>query len=121
MRALAHFDPPTGQGHKPGRLRQGAVVFLTATVLGFFFAAQIYFSAAATHRDVSWAQAFYWSFTDWYEFALLAPIIFWTCARFRFERGSWPRARAVHLCAGLLFAGVHVVMCAVADVLRPAV
>src|SRR6185369_15542952 len=91
---------------------------LVATALGFFFAAQIYFSAAATHRDVSWAQALYWSITDWYEFALLAPIILWTCGRFRFERGSWPRALAVHLCVGLLLAGVHVVLCAVADVFQ---
>ena len=118
MRALAHIDPTTDQGRKPVGLRPGAVIFLTATALGFFFGAQIYFSAAATHRDVSWAQAFYWSFTDWYEFALLAPIILWTCGRFRFERGSWPRALAVHLCVGLLLAGVHVVLCAVADVFQ---
>jgi signal transduction histidine kinase len=99
-------------------LRQGAIVFLLATALGFFFAAQIYFSAAATHRDVSWVQALYWSFTDWYEFALLAPIILWTCGRFRFQRGSWLRALAVHLCVGLLLAGIHVVMCALSDVFQ---
>ena len=118
MHDPAHFDPPNGQCRKPVALRQGAIIFLAATALGFFFAAQIYFSAAATHRDVSWAQALYWSFTDWYEFALLAPIILWTCGKFRFERGSWPRALAVHLCAGLLLAGVHVVMCAAADVFQ---
>src|ERR1051325_2529603 len=118
MRAWPHFGPPTNQPQKQIVLRQSAIIFLVATALGFFFAAQIYFSATAIHRDVSWAQALYWSFTDWYEFALLAPIILWTCGRFRFERGSWPRALAVHLCVGLLLAGVHVVLCAVADVFQ---
>jgi signal transduction histidine kinase len=118
MRDAAQFDLRIDKCLKLVGRRQAAIIFLVATALGFFFAAQIYFSAAATHRDVSWAQALYWSFTDWYEFALLAPIILWTCGRFRFERGSWPRALAVHLCVGLLLAGVHVVLCAVADVFQ---
>jgi two-component system LytT family sensor kinase len=118
MRDAAQFDLRIDKCLKLVARRQAAIIFLVATALGFFFAAQIYFSAAATHRDVSWAQALYWSFTDWYEFALLAPIILWTCGRFRFERGSWPRALAVHLCVGLLLAGVHVVLCAVADVFQ---
>ena len=115
MRASPHPGP---QAQALFNRRQVGVIFLAATALGFFFGAQIYFSAAVTHRDVSWAQAFYWSFTDWYEFALLAPIVLWTCGRFRFERGSWLRALAVHLCVGLLLAGVHVVLCAVADVFQ---
>jgi signal transduction histidine kinase len=118
MPASPHFGPPTGECHRLVVLRQGTIIFLVATALGFFFGAQIYFSAAVTHRDVSWAQALYWSFTDWYEFALLAPVILWTCRRFRFERGSWPRALAIHLCVGLLLAGVHVVLCAAADVFQ---
>jgi two-component sensor histidine kinase len=118
MQDSASFDAPTGQDRKPVWRTYAAVIFLISTLLGFFFGAQIYFSAAVTHRDVSWAQAFYWSFTDWYEFALLAPIILWTCGKFRFERGSWPRALAVHLCVGLLLAGVHVVLCAVSDVFQ---
>jgi two-component sensor histidine kinase len=118
MPASPHFGPPTGECHRLVVLRQVTIIFLVATALGFFFGAQIYFSAAVTHRDVSWAQAFYWAFTDWYEFALLAPVILWTCGKFRFERGSWPRALAVHLCVGLLLAGVHVVLCAVSDVFQ---
>jgi two-component system, LytTR family, sensor kinase len=99
-------------------LRHGAIIFLVATALGFFFAGQIYFSSAAIHRDVSWAQALYWAFTDWYEFALLMPVIFWMCRKFRFERRAWARGLAIYLCAGLLFAGVHALMCAAADVLQ---
>ena len=118
MRPAAHSGSLTGHGYRPVALRQGAIILLVSTALGFFFAAQIYFSAAVTHRGVSWAQALYWAFTDWYEFALLAPIIFWTCGRFRFERGSWLRALAVHLCVGLALALVHVVLCGVADVFQ---
>jgi len=99
-------------------LRHAAIIFVTATALGFFFAAQIYFSAASIHRGVSWWQALYWAFGDWYEWALLAPLIFWTCRRFRFERRSWPRSLAVHVCAGVLLASVHAAMCAAADVLQ---
>jgi two-component system LytT family sensor kinase len=87
-------------------------------VLSLFFAAQIYFSAASIHRSVSWAQALYWAFGDWYEFALLAPLVFWLCRRFKFERGSWLRRLAVYLVAGLVFAGAHALMCAVADVFQ---
>src|ERR1043166_3820871 len=115
MHPAAHPGSPAGEGYRAVALRQGTIILLVSTALGFLFAAQIYFSAAVTHRDVSWAQAFYWAFGDWYEFALLAPIIFWTCRKFRFERGSWLRALAVHLCVGLLLALVHVVLCSLAD------
>src|SRR5262245_29955658 len=118
MQDSAFFDPSIGRDRKQVWRRQAAVIFLISTLLGFFFGAQIYFSAAVTNRDVSWAQAFYWAFTDWYEFALLAPIILWTCGRFRFARETWPRALAVHLAVGLLLAGIHVVLCAVSDVFQ---
>src|SRR5688500_15347003 len=100
---------PTGQccGRIP--VRQAAIILLVATSIGFFFAAHIYFSAASIQRDVSWGQALYWSFSDWYEWALVSPIIFWICRRFRFERRSWPRNLAVYLFVGLLLAGVHAV------------
>src|SRR5262245_44161298 len=88
---------PQGQRHRLVALRQGAMVLSVATALGFFFAAQIRFSAASVQRDVSWGQALYWSFGDWYEWALLAPIIFCICQRFRFERHAWRRSLAVHL------------------------
>jgi len=118
MRTPAQFGPPTGQRYKFITLRHAAIIILAATVLGFFFAAQIYFSAASIHRSVSWGQALYWAFGDWYEWVLLAPVIFWICRRFRFERGSWPSSLAVYFFAGLLLAGVHAVMCAAAALLQ---
>jgi two-component system, LytTR family, sensor kinase len=118
MRAPAHFAPPTGQCHRFVRQRHGAIIFLTATVLGFFFATQIYFSAASFHREISWGQALYWSFGDWYEWALLSPFIFWACRTFRFGRPSWPQSQVVHLLGGLLLSGLHATLCALAAVFQ---
>jgi anti-sigma regulatory factor (Ser/Thr protein kinase) len=118
MRAPAHFDPRNGDRASFFSLRHAAILFLATTGLGLFFGAQIYFSSATIHRDVSWGQALYWSFSDWYEFALLVPAVFWMCRRFGFERRAWVRSFAVYVCAGVLFAGIHAVMCAAADVLQ---
>src|SRR5437867_12871701 len=114
MRALAYSGPLP---ERP-KLRQAATILLAATALGFLFAAQIYFSRASIHREISWGQALYWSFTDWYEWALLAPIIFWICGRFRFERRSWPQTVAVYFFAGLLLSGIHALMCSASDMLQ---
>jgi two-component system LytT family sensor kinase len=118
MRTPAHFGSPSDHWHKLAGLRHAAIIVLTATVLGLFFAAQMYFSAASFHRPISWGQALYWSFGDWYEWALLSPIIFLVCRNFRFDRRSWPRSLAVHLVSGVLLAGVHAMMCAAAAVLQ---
>ena len=116
MREMANDDKAPGGG--PAIARQGAIVFLTATALGFFFAAQIYFSAASSHRPVSWGQALYWSFGDWYEWALLSPIIFWLCRRVPFDQRAWPKSLAVHVAGGLLLSVVHAMMCALAAIFQ---
>ena len=113
--AIMH-EPP--HGRKPIRLRHVAIIFLAATALGFFFAAQIYFSAVSLGRDITWGQALYWSFGDWYEWALLSPIIFSACRKFRFERSTWLNPLLIHLVIGLVLAGVHAVMCALAAVFQ---
>jgi two-component sensor histidine kinase len=118
MRTPVQNGPPAGQRYKFVDLRYAAIIFITATVLGLFFAAQIYFSAAALHRDIGWGQALYWSFGDWYEWALLSPIVFWTCRKFPFDRQSWRRSLPVHLVADILLSGLHAVMCAALAVLQ---
>src|SRR5437667_4794589 len=118
MRDPEQSDPPTEPRQGLIGLKRVGLVFLTATMLGFFFAAQMYFSAASLHREISWGQALYWSFGDWYEWALLSPIIFWICRRFSFGRRSWPKSLAVHLLGGILLSGVHAVICALAAVFQ---
>src|SRR5262245_14179590 len=96
----------------------GAKILLIATCLGLFFTAQIYYSAASFDHSVSWGQSLYWALGDWYEWALLSPVIFWLCGRFRFDRQSWPRSLPIHLVGGLCLSGVHAVLCALAAVLQ---
>jgi len=116
--SVAIHDNQTRPREKPGKGRIGAKVLLIATSLGLFFAAQIYYSAASFQHSVSWGQALYWAFGDWYEWALLSPVIFWLCRRFQFDRRSWPKSLPVHLVVGLLLAGVHAMLCALAAVLQ---
>jgi signal transduction histidine kinase len=94
------------------------VGFLLATVVGVFFAAQIRFSSIAIGRAASWPQALYWALGDWYEWALLAPLIFWLARRFSFGRGRWPLSLGVHVFAALVLATMHAAMCASAAVLQ---
>jgi two-component sensor histidine kinase len=116
--SAASHDDRARQPGKPGKWRVGATVLLIATLLGLFFAAQIYYSAASFHHSVSWGQALYWAFGDWYEWALLSPVILWLCRRFQFDRRSWPKSLPVHLVGGLLLACAHAVLCALAAVLQ---
>jgi len=118
MQELAGYDDRTRSPRLTEGRKTGAMVLLIATALGFFFAAQIYFSAAAHDHRISWGQALYWSFGDWYEWALLSPVIFWLCRRFRFDRQSWRGSLAAHLLGGLVLAGVHAVLCALAAVFQ---
>src|SRR5262249_13270636 len=83
-------------------LASGGLVFAAATVVGLFFTAQIYLSAASGAHPVSWGQALYWALGDWYEWALLAPLIFWVCRQFRFDQ-IW-RALPIHLMTGIVLA-----------------
>ncbi|HXI52397.1 MAG TPA: histidine kinase [Candidatus Saccharimonadales bacterium] len=118
MQDLTQSETSVGPRQPPSARRSALFVFLATTALAVFFAAQNYFAAATMRRAVSWQQAAYWSFTDWYEWALVAPIIFWLCRRFTFERRSWPKSLAIYLFAGILLAGVHGVLCAASDVLQ---
>jgi len=114
----ANHDDRVRPRRKPGRGRAGVKVFLIATLLGLFFAAQIYYSAASFHHSVSWGQALYWAFGDWYEWALLSPVIFWLCRRSPFDRQSWPKTVPVHVVGGLIVSAVHGVLCALAAMLQ---
>src|SRR5215475_10391018 len=78
------------------------VVFAASSLVGLFFAAQMHYSAAAFGRHVSWGQALYWALGDWYEWAILSPVIFWLARHFRFERGRWRRSFGIHVVAAVM-------------------
>ena len=94
------------------------LLLLIATALGLFFTGQIYFSAASFGHPVSWGQALYWSFGDWYEWALLAPVIFWLCRRFPLDRRFRLKSLALYCFCGLVLASVHAAMCGLAAVFQ---
>jgi len=102
------------RSQKSRGLSGSAMVFAAATAIGLFFTAQIYFTAASLGRSVSWGQALYWALGDWYEWALLAPLVFWLCRTFRFDRQIWPKNLGIHAVAGFFLAAVHAVLCALA-------
>src|SRR3989442_15081063 len=95
-----------------------AAVLAIASVIGVFFAAQMHFSSAAFGRPVGWGQALYWALGDWYEWAILSPLIFWLSRRFSFERGRWRRSLAIHFVAGILLSVVHLLLCGMAEQLQ---
>ena len=106
------------QGSVAGRWRAALLVFLLTTVAGLFFSAQIYYSTTSLAHPVSWPQALYWGFGDWYEWALLSPLIFFLCRHLPFDRKSWRKSLVVHAVSGVALAAFHAVLCALAAVLQ---
>ena len=95
----------------------GAVLGISSLV-GIFFAAQMHFSSAALGHPVSWGQALYWGLGDWYEWAILSPLIFQLSRRFSFEREHWRSSLGIHVVSGVLLSVVHLVLCGLAEQLQ---
>ncbi|HVF85935.1 MAG TPA: histidine kinase [Pyrinomonadaceae bacterium] len=74
------------------------------TLVGFFFASQIYFYTLYTSRPVAFSKALVWQMLCVYLNALLTPVILWLARRFRIERQNWPRRLTIHVVAGSLIA-----------------
>src|SRR5215471_20489347 len=117
QRSDASPELKRSQGSVAGRWRAALIVFLLATLAGLFFSAQIYYSTTSLAHPVSWLQALYWGFGDWYEWALLSPLIFFLCRRLPFDRRSWRKSVLVHSVSGITLAFFHAVLCALAAVL----
>lgn len=74
-----------------------AVVFGLWTVVGFFFASQLYVLWPVTvGRSITFAQALAINLPFYYLWSLLTPLILWLARRFPLERGRWIRSLAVH-------------------------
>jgi two-component system, LytTR family, sensor kinase len=93
-------------------------VFAVSSLIGLFFAAQMHYSGAAFGRPVSWGQALYWGLGDWYEWAILSPIIFWLGHRFTFERRRWRRSFAIHFSAAVIVSVAHLLLCGLTEQLQ---
>jgi signal transduction histidine kinase len=67
------------------------------TLLGCFFASQIFMNAYYSDYDVSWATAFGIAMPQWYVWMVFIPLIVALTRRYPLERRKWPRNLAIHL------------------------
>jgi len=79
------------------------------TLVGLFFASQLYVYFARTEKAVGLLKSVAWQVLAAYVFALSTPLVLWLARRFPVERSNWRRRLAVHLLAGLALAVVWAV------------
>lgn len=75
------------------------LLFLLATMLGFFFASQSYLSYLYRGYEANFLGSLRYVLPEWYVWACLTPVIVWFARRYPFERTSWLRPTLVHLLA----------------------
>ncbi|MDQ3255425.1 MAG: histidine kinase [Acidobacteriota bacterium] len=77
-----------------------ALVWGSCTLVGLFFAAQLYFVLLSTKYPVSFPRALLWQLCAAYLIAVVAPVVLWLCRRYPFERSHWLRRLLIHVVAG---------------------
>ncbi|HWS52931.1 MAG TPA: histidine kinase [Pyrinomonadaceae bacterium] len=93
-----------GAGRREGwrhQLVRHGFIWGAWTLVGLFFASQIYFYLSRTEWRVSVAVAVAWQLIAVYMFAAATPLVLWLARRFPFERFHWRRNLLVHVFAGL--------------------
>ncbi|HKS29179.1 MAG TPA: histidine kinase [Pyrinomonadaceae bacterium] len=88
------------------RLLGAAAVLGIWTLVGFFFASQIYFYFAGTPRAVPFLTALVWQMAAVYLSAVFTFLILWLARLFRFDRRKWPRSLLFHLPASFIIASI---------------
>ncbi len=94
-----------GGGAQHG-LAQLGFIWGVWTLVGVFFASQIYIYFARTERLLSFGWALAWQMTAVYVFAISTPLVLWLARRFRIERFGWRQSALVHALAGTIIAAV---------------
>ncbi len=84
-----------------GSILRGALLFLTATSLGFFFATQSYLTYLYRDNQADFLLSLSVTLPDWIVWAILTPFIVKLGRRFPFERQNWLKHGLVHFLAGL--------------------
>ncbi len=89
------------------RLWRWLLAFCGWTLLGVFFASQLYISYAYSRNPITFAKALLYSMGEWYVWMALTPPILWLARRFPIERRAGRRTLLVgllvHIPAGLFF------------------
>jgi two-component system LytT family sensor kinase len=82
-----------------------------ATVLGMFSALQAFnYVSFFAELEQPFQILLALNVSYWYAWALLVPVILWLAHRYRFGRGTWKRAAAIHVASVVLITFVHVVL-----------
>ena len=89
-----------GEGWRHRLVRLG-FIWGSWTLVGLFFASQIYFYFSRTERPMTFARSLAWQMVAVYLFAAATPLVLWLARNFPFERFRWRRNIAVHFLAGL--------------------
>lgn len=90
------------------RWRSRVVLLLgAATLLGLLFGSRTFvLYSFYPERSTTLAEALLPSLTDWYIWALLAPLMFWLVRRWPLGAGRWWRAVGIHVVAGAALATI---------------
>jgi two-component system, LytTR family, sensor kinase len=91
------------------RLTRLALVWGVWTLVGLFFASQVYVYFARTERAVGLLRSVVWQLLAAYVFAVSTPLVLWLARRFPIGRSNWRRTLGLHLLAGTAFAVVWAV------------
>jgi signal transduction histidine kinase len=100
-----HLDDGKKLDHPHGAARLG-FIWGVWTLVGFFFASQLYFYFANTERHLPLWKALAWQLIAVYIFALSTPPVLWLARRYRIGRRNWRRNLLMHAVAGVLISAV---------------
>lgn len=96
------FEAPAvvGEHSWRRRLTTVGVIFGIWTLVGLFFASQIYLYDLNTARPVPFPRAVLWQMSAAYLLALATFPMLWLARRFRLDRQHWRRSLLIHIIAG---------------------
>src|SRR5256714_15172966 len=99
---MREFDEGSAGAGVAWRQRATRLAFVWGvwTLVGLFFASQLYVYFARTEKAVGLLKSVAWQGLAAYVFALSTPPVLWLPRRFRIQRPHWRRRLAVHFLAG---------------------
>ena len=97
----ASGDSTTKQGARSYLMRLGFIWGIW-TLVGIFFASQVYFLLVNTQRPVTFSMALVWQLSCVYVSALATPLVLRLARRYRIERHNWRRNLLLHALLSIL-------------------
>ena len=82
-------------------LRSGVILGL-GSLLGLFFASQIFMNALYSNYEMTWSAALGIALPQWYAWVVFIPLILWLTRRLPLERAKWKRNLSIHLLVSIV-------------------